>query len=140
MSVEDNKALQRRFYDEVINGGNLDLIDDLIAEDFVDHEVFPGLPNTGPEATKAGLGMFLAAFPDLHFSADEMIAERDKVVTRGTLSGTHKGEFMGVSPTNKSFEVQFMDIVHIHDGKVTEHWGLADQGAMMEQLGIAPEM
>ena len=140
MSVEDNKALTRRFYDEVINQGNLDLIDELVAEDFVEHEVFPGLPTTGPEAPKAALGMFLAAFPNLQFTSDEMIAERDKVVTRGTVSGTHKGDFMGIPPTNKSFEVQFMDIVEIHEGKATEHWGLTDQGAMMEQLGIAPEM
>ena len=140
MSVEDNKALTRRFYDEVINQGNLDLIDELVAEDFVENEVYPGLPTTGPEAPKAALGMFLTAFPDIKFTPDEMIAERDKVVTRGTVSGTHQGEFMGIPPTNKNFAVQFMDIVEIDDGKATEHWGLTDQGAMMEQLGIAPEM
>ena len=117
MSVEDNKALTRRFYDEVINQGNLDLIDELVAEDFVEHEAFPGLPTTGPEATKAALGMFLAAFPDLQFTADEMIGEGDKVVVRATMSGTHQGEFMGMPPTNKTFSVQAIDIIEIHDGK-----------------------
>lgn len=140
MSVEENKALTRRFYDEVINEGNLDLIDELISEDFVEHEVFPGLPSSGPEAPKAALGMFLAAFPDLQMTADEMIAEGDKVVVRGTMSGTHKGEFMGIPPTNKGFKAQFFDIVEIRDGKATAHWGLTDQAAMMEQLGLAPEM
>jgi steroid delta-isomerase-like uncharacterized protein len=140
MSVEDNKALARRFYDEVINQGNLDLLDELVSEDFVEHEELPGLPTTGPEAPKAALGMFRAAFPDLQFTADEMIAEGDKVVVRGTMAGTHKGEFMGIPPTNKSFQVQFIDIVEIREGKATAHWGQTDQGAMMEQLGLAPEM
>ena len=140
MSVEDNKAVMRRIYDEVMSQGNIDLADEFFSDDFVEHEGFPGLPTEGPEAPKAGFAMLRAAFPDLHMTADEMIAERDKVVTRGTVSGTHQGEFMGIPPTNKSFEVQFMDIIKFHDGKATEHWGLTDQGAMMEQLGIAPPM
>ena len=65
MSIEDNKALARRFYDEAINGGNLDLIDELVSDDFVEHEAFPGLPTSGPEAPKPALGMFKTAFPDL---------------------------------------------------------------------------
>ena len=140
MSVEDNKALVSRFYDEAINVGNLDLIDEFVSEDFVEHEVFPGLPTTGPEAPKAALGMFLAAFPDLRITASEMIAEGDKVTVRGTMSGTHKGEFMGIPATNQGFNIQVIDILEIHEGKATAHWGLTDQAAMMEQLGIAPEM
>ena len=140
MSVEDNKALARRFYNEVINGGNLDLIDELVSEDFVDHEASPGMPTTGPEAPKATFAMFFAAFPDLQMTVDEMIGEGDKVVARATMSGTHKGEFMGIPPTNKAFKVQAIDIAEIHDGKVTQHWGVTDQAAMMAQLGLAPEM
>ena len=140
MSVEDNKALTRRFYDEAINQGNLDLIDELVSEDFVEHEEFPGLPTTGPEAPKAALGMFLAAFPDLQITADELIAEGDKVVVRATMSGTHQGEFMGMPATNKTFAVKAIDIIEIRDGKATAHWGMTDQVAMMEQLGLAPEM
>lgn len=140
MSTEDNKALARRFYNEAINGGNVDLIDELVSENFVEHEQFPGLPTTGPEAPKAALGMFRAAFPDLQMTADDMIAEGDKVVVRVTMSGTHKGEFMGIPPTNKAFKVQAIDIIEVHDGKATAHWGQTDQAAMMEQLGLAPEM
>lgn len=139
MSVEDNKAFARRMY-EAINAGNLDLIDELVSESFVEHEVFPGLPTTGPEAPKAALGMFRAAFPDLQFTADDMIGEGDKVVVRGTMSGTHKGEFMGMPPTNKSFKIKFIDILEIHDSQGTAHWGMTDQAAMMEQLGLAPQM
>lgn len=140
MSVEDNKELTRRFYDEAINKGNLDLIDELVSADFVEHEAFPDLPTTGPEAPKAALGMFRAAFSDLEMSADDLIAEGDKVVVRGTMVGTHTGELMGIPPTNKSFSVQFIDIIEIHDGKATAHWGITDQAAMMGQLGLAPEM
>jgi len=139
MSVEDNKALARRLY-EAINTGNLDYIDGLISEDFVEHEGFPGLPTTGPEAPKAALGMFRAAFPDLQMTPDDIIGEGDKLVVRGTMSGTHKGELMGMPPTNKSFKIQFIDILEIHDGRGTAHWGVTDQAAMMQQLGLAPEM
>ena len=118
MSVEANKALTQRFFDEAINAGNLDLIDELVSADFVEHEGFPGLPTTGPEAPKAALGMFRESFPDLVMSADDLIGEGDKVVVRGTMSGTHTGEFMGIPPTNKRVEVQ----------------------AMMQQLGLVPDM
>jgi predicted ester cyclase len=140
MSIEENKALTRRFYDESINTGNLDLIDEFVSQDFVEHEAFPGLPTTGPEAPKAALGMFLAAFPDLHMTADDVLAEGDKVVVRGTMTGTHHGELMGIPPTHKSFEIQFIDILEIQGGKATAHWGITDQAAMMQQLGLAPEM
>ena len=136
MSVEDNKALANRIYNEAINEGNLDLFDELVAEDAVEHEEFPGMPNRGPAAPKAFFTMFSAAFPDLHMTVNELIAEGDKVVARATVSGTHKGEFMGIPPTAKSFEVQVIDIVEIHDGKVTAHWGVMDQAKMMEQLGL----
>ncbi len=140
MSVEDNKAVAHRIYSEAVNGGNFDLFDELVAEDAVEHETFPGLPTTGPDAPKAFFTMFGAAFPDMHMTVHEMIGEGDKVVARVTASGTHKGEFMGIPPTAKSFEAQTIDILEIHDGKVTAHWGVMDQAAMMEQLGLAPEM
>jgi predicted ester cyclase len=80
--------------------------------------------------------MFRAAFPDLHMAPVDVLADGDKIVVRGTISGTHQGEFMGIPPTNKSFEAQFIDIIEIHDGKATEHWGVTDQAAMMQQLGL----
>ena len=140
MSSEANKAFVLRFYDEVINRKNLDVIDELVSEGFVDHTPFPGLPATGPESTSAVFTMFHTAFPDLHIAVDEMIAEGDKVVSRATVSGTHKGEFMGIPPTNKSFKVLDITIVEIHDSKLLAHWGLTDETAMMQQLGIASEM
>ena len=140
MSTEDNKAVARRIYSEAINQGNLAVFDELVAEDAVEHDVFPGMPNRGPEAPKAFFTVFGAAFPDLHMTVDEMIAEGDKVVARVRVSGTHKGEFMGIPPTAKSFDVQAIDILEVQAGKVTAHWGVMDQAAMMQQLGLAPEM
>ena len=137
MSTGDNKALAHRIYNEAINDGNLDVFDELVAEDAVEHEEFPGLPNRGPAAPKAFFAMFSAAFPDVHMTVNDMIAEGDKVVARATVSGTHKGEFMGIPPTAKSFEVQIIDILEVQNGKITAHWGVMDQAAMMEQLGLA---
>ncbi len=139
MSVADNKAATIRFYAEV-NAGNLGIIDELISEDFIEHEQFPGLPTTGRKAVYAAMALFDAAFSGTHFEAEDVIAEGDKVVVRGTLSGTHTGEFMGIPATNKSFAVGFIDILEVHDGRATAHWGITDQGAMMQQLGLAPEM
>lgn len=140
MSVEDNKAVARRVYSEAVNEGNLDLFDELVAEDAVEHEVFPGMPNRGPAAPKAFFSMFSAAFPDMRMTVNDMIAEGDKVVARVTVSGTHKGEFMGTPPTARSFEAQAIDIFEVQDGMVTAHWGVMDQAAMMEQLGLTPDM
>lgn len=133
--MSDNKTLIASFYD-AINSGRLDAFDHLIAEDFIEHEGFPGLPTRGPEAPKAALGLFLTAFPNLRMEADDILADGDKVAVRGTMSGTHQGEFMGIPGTNNNFKIQFIDIIEIQDGKATQHWGVTDQAAMMQQLGL----
>lgn len=139
MSTDENKALARRAI-EMFNSGDLDRLDEVISESFVEHEAFPGLPSTGPAAPKAAIAFFRAAFPDMRMAVDEMLADGNKVVVRGTMSGTHKGEFMGIPPTDRSFKIQFIDIIEVRDGMATAHWGLTDQAAMMEQLGLAPDM
>lgn len=135
--TEQNKALLRRFYEEVIGEGKLDLIDELIAPDFVEHEEFPDMP-PGRDGVKQVFSMFLEAFPDLHFHIKDMLAEGDKVVARVTMHGTHKGPFMGIPPTGKEIFVQAIDILRFADGKAIEHWGVTDQMSMMEQLGVKP--
>jgi len=132
---DTNKALLRRFYDEVIGQGKLDLIDELISPDFIEHEEFPDLP-PGREGVKQVFKMFLEGFPDLHFHVKDMVAEGDKVVARLTMHGTHKGPFMGMPPTGKEVFVQAIDILRFTDGKAVEHWGVTDQMSMMQQLGI----
>ncbi len=135
--TEQNKALLRRFYEEVIGEGKLDLIDELIAPDFVEHEEFPDLP-PGREGVKQVFAMFLEAFPDLHFHIKDLVAEGDKVVARVTMHGTHEGSFMGIAPTGKEIFVQAIDILRFADGKAIEHWGVTDQMSMMQQLGANP--
>ena len=114
MSAEENRKLMHRFFEEVVNQGNLDVIDDLLADDFVEHEELPGLP-PGKEGTKQVMAMFRTAFPDMRLTAHETIAEGELVMMRATMRGTHLGEFMGIPPTGNSFEVQAMDMVRYID-------------------------
>jgi steroid delta-isomerase-like uncharacterized protein len=133
-----NKAIMRRFYAEVVNAGNLDLIDELLTDDFVEHEEFPGITRDR-EGVKQFFAMFKGAFPDATFTAEQVLAEGDLVAARVTVRGTHLGEFMGVAATGKPIEVQAIDIVTFADGKGTAHWGVFDAMAMLTQLGAMPE-
>ena len=138
MSTEQNKALIRRLMEEAFNRGDMSLVDELFAPDFVEHEELPpGIP-PGREAVKQLSTMFRSAFPDFKLTIDDMIAEDDKVVVRSTWSGTHKGEFMGIPPTGKSVSFGVIDTVRIADGKFVEHWGQMDNLGMMQQLGVIP--
>jgi steroid delta-isomerase-like uncharacterized protein len=134
---EDLKDLTRRFY-EGVNTGNLGVIDELVADDVVEHEEFPGIePNK--EGVKQFFGMLRSAFPDMRFETHEMVADDDLVSLRSTFTGTQQGEFMGIPPTGKRVEVQLFDLVRVRDGQATEHWGLMDAMTMMQQLGAVPE-
>jgi steroid delta-isomerase-like uncharacterized protein len=138
MSIEQNKASLRRMLEEVLNHGNISLIDELVAPDFVEHEELPpGIP-PGREAVKQLFTMLRGGFPDLKATIDDVIAEGDKVVARSTWSGTHKGEFMGIPPTGKRISIGVIDIVRYADGKMVEHWGQMDNLSMLQQLGVAP--
>jgi steroid delta-isomerase-like uncharacterized protein len=138
MSTEQNKALVHRLIEEVFNRGNISLVDELMAPDFVEHEELPpGIP-PGREAPKQMTTIFRSAFPDFKATIDDIVAEGDKVVIRQTWSGTHKGEFMGIPPTGKSVSFGVIDIIRIAGGKFVEHWGQMDSMGMMQQLGVIP--
>ena len=139
MLSETNKAVARRFFDEVWNKGNLAVLNEIIAKDHVSSGpgTLPGLP-TGPEGTKQLVTMYRNAFPDLRFTIEEQIAEGDKVVTRWTADGTHQGELAGIPPTNKTSTVTGVAVDRIANGKVVESWGIFDQFGMMQQLGLIP--
>jgi steroid delta-isomerase-like uncharacterized protein len=134
---EDAKSLVRQFYDAV-GAGNFSVIDELVADDFVDREVFPGL-EANREGVKQFFAMVRSAFPDLRMEVREMLADDDLVAVRVIATGTHEGEFMGMSSSGRRIEVQVFDIFRIRDGQVTEHWGLMDAMTMMQQLGGVPE-
>jgi steroid delta-isomerase-like uncharacterized protein len=136
---EANMARNLQFYQEVVNAGDLDRINDFIAEDYVEHESFPGLPQSR-EGVKQFFDMMRTAFPDVHFDVEFMLADGEKVVSYITMTGTHKGEFMGMAPSGKAFSIESIDIVRIVDGKAVEHWGVTDVMGMMQQLGAVPSM
>lgn len=140
MSTESNKATMRRFYDEVMNNGNLELLSGLLASDFQEHSPLPD-QRPGVEGLKEGLSSFRKAFPDLHFEVEDLIAEGDQVVARVSYGGTHQGEFAGFPASGKKFKVMGIDIVSFNaEGKVVGHWSGDDaQLKMMQQLGAIPE-
>ena len=137
MSAEDNKALIRRFVDEVQSAGNIDPVDEICSPGFVNHSAPPGIP-ADREGIKIVTAMFRRAFPDSYFTVEDMMAEGDKVATRKTFRGTHEGEFMGIPPSGRSVSMGLMDIVRISDGRVVEHWSMGDTLGMMQQLGVIP--
>ena len=139
MSTEQNKELFRRFVEQVFNQGNVALIDELLAPDFVEHEELPpGIPRDREGVKILTIGL-RSAFPDFKATIEDMIAEGDKVVVRMNWSGTQNGEFMGIPPTGKSVSFEVIDILRMAGGKYAEHWGLMDTSTMMQQIGAVPE-
>jgi steroid delta-isomerase-like uncharacterized protein len=136
---ETNKAQFRRTYEEMFNQGNLAVADELIAPDCINHEAPPGMDNRGPEAIRQVVIMLRTAFPDLHGTIEELVAEGDTVACRVTMSGTHLGPFMGIAPTGRSFRQAQMHLVRFRDGKGVEHREVRDDLGLMQQLGVIPE-
>ena len=138
MSIEANKALVRRLYEEVFNKRNLAVADELLTETSLNHADPHGAGRVGPESLKGVVQMLTAGFPDFHMTLEDLVAEGDKVVVRITASGTHQGAFMGIPPTGKRFTQQQIHLVRVVDGKVTENWNVRDDLGMMQQLGVIP--
>jgi predicted ester cyclase len=133
--TEDNKALVRRFYAE-IDAGNIDAMDELVAEDYLDHNPpFPGLP-PGREGLKQAFRVFWEATPGRH-EIEDQIGEGDKVVTRLTASGRHERDLPGPVPaTGAELRETAVAIHRIADGRIAEHWSDRDDLALMQQLGV----
>lgn len=133
----DHASTMRRMY-ELLSAGEIDGFGDLISEDFVEHELTPGIEPT-KEGVKQLFRMYTAAFPDLRMEAEDVLVSGDKVVARVRGTGTHRSEFMGIPATGKSVDVQLIDIIRFgDDGLAHEHWGVFDALAMMQQLGAIP--
>ena len=136
---EQNKALSKRIYEEVFNQGKLQLLDELVATNGVLNDPsVPGGKITGRAGVRQYFETYLTAFPDLHFTINDQIAEGDKVVTRYTATGTHKGALMGIAPTGKRSTVTGITIEHYKDGKSAEVWVSGDTLGMLQQLGVVP--
>ena len=137
MSAEESKATMRRYLD-VFEQGNIELLDELLAPDYINHSpATPDLP-TGPEGVKAVVTMFRSAIPDLRVVVDDMIAEGDKVATRYTLEGTHESELFGVPPTSRQLSIKSITVERVSDGRIRDHWRVTDELGMMQQLGAIP--
>ena len=136
---EENKAIASRGFEEVYNQGNLDLIDEIYAADYVGH--IAGSPDIyGPEGLKQFVSMSRTAFPDVQLTIEDQIAEGDKVVTRWSSTGTHKGELMGIPLTGVQVTVTGIRISRITGGKILEDWTSWDTLGMLQQLGVIPPM
>jgi predicted ester cyclase len=133
---EEPKQVFITLMEEVFNRGNVDVADDLVAEDFCNHEA----PNSrGPEGFKASAVWLRSAFPDYHAELHEVVVEGDLLVARLVVSGTHRGEFLGAPPTGRSFKVQHLHMYRIEAGKVAEHWACRDDLGQLNQLGLLPD-
>jgi steroid delta-isomerase-like uncharacterized protein len=138
---EQNKTLARRSVEEVWNQRKLTVISELIGNNATIHDPnVPGGKFTGPDGYKKFVEIYLAAFPDVHFTISDLFAEGDKVVTRWTATGTHKGALMGIPASNKRATVTGVDIAYYENGKVVEEWLSYDMLGMLQQLGVAPSM
>lgn len=138
LSPEENKVKVRRFIEEVVNKGNLTTVDELFHSEYVLHIQSSAEPIRGAEPVKRTSAMFRSAFPDWHDTIEDVIASGDRVVTRWTESGTHKGEFQGIAPTGRQVRLTGIDIFRLKDGKIVEQWVQMDMIGMMQQLGVAP--
>ena len=136
---EENKALARRWADDLMNQRNVDVAEEIYASDFVGHG--PTMPEDvrGVEGRKEFYGMYLIAFPDAQITIEDQVAEGDAVATRWTGRGTHQGELMGVPPSGNRVEVAGITISRIEGGKIVEEWDNYDALGMMQGIGAIPE-
>jgi len=133
---EASKALMWRITEEIWNQNHPELIDELIAEDLVDHVELPGVEATGRARYRASVELMRAAFPDFQNPLDFVLGDGAFAVSYGRSTGTHTGGFMGIPPTGRSFDVPTFGILRFEDGRAVERWGFADNMAMMQQLGL----
>lgn len=133
--TDDAASIARRVPEEVATGRNLDLIDEIYAEDCVEHGPF-GQEVRGRDGIRSEIGAFLDAFPDFEATVEETVTEGDTVAMRVTLSGTHEGPFMGIDPTGESFQVTNAVFTRVEDGLIVERWLQPDTLGMLVQLGV----
>jgi steroid delta-isomerase-like uncharacterized protein len=138
VSAEANKAVIQRLFDEVFNHGNLEVVDEIVAENVLGHDATSPEPKHGCESVKQVVTLFQTAFPDARYLLFDLIGEDDRVVARWGLRGMRRGTFMGVPPTEKPVSVNGIIIYRLQDQKIVEYWGNFDTLGLMQQLGIVP--
>jgi steroid delta-isomerase-like uncharacterized protein len=137
---EINKRVERRLIEEVWSQGEFAVVDELVANDYIGHSSTPADETQGREGYKQFYMALRRAFPDLQVTVEDQVAEGDRVVTRWTARGTHRGEFHGIPPTGRQAAISGITIDRIVNGKVVECWTNADDLGMMRMLGVVPEL
>ncbi|MDQ4076379.1 MAG: ester cyclase [Chloroflexota bacterium] len=137
MSIEENKAVVRRWAEELWNQGNLAVADEIYGPQVLIHEPERDMPDRGgPTMVKQRHGWLISALPDFQIMIEDLLAEGDKVMVRWTGRGTHQGELLGVPPTGKQVTVSGINVMRIEDGKIVERWGITDDLDLLHQLGV----
>jgi len=131
------KAVVRRNTEEVQGGGNYELFDELFADDFLDHTPQPGR-TPDKDGVRQLYKTLRSAFPDFRAEIHWQLADGDRVTTYNTYHGTHLGKFLGVAPTGRKIQFETVDVMRVCDGKIAEHWGVANLFSLMQQLGAWP--
>jgi steroid delta-isomerase-like uncharacterized protein len=139
-TMEANKQISRRMIEDVLNAGRYDAIDELVAPKFVNHDPSVTEDMTGPEGIRQLAETYRTAFPDLKVKIEEQIAERDRVATRWSARGTHRGPLLGIDPTGKESSVTGITIDRIENGKIVESWNNWDTLGLLQQLGVVPAL
>lgn len=133
---QENKEIVRRMNNEVWGEGNLDLIDEYVDEDYVEHNTASPEDIHGREGYKANVEMVREAFPDMDVTVEDVVAEDDRVAFRYTITGTHEGELMGIDSTGAEVAISGMAIARFEDGEVVEDWSHVDLFGLLQQLGV----
>ena len=141
--MEQAKHIIKRFVEELWNARRLDVVDQIFSEDCVTHQLHSGVSaapaHRGPQEMKEHVSGWLMSFPDLRFNIEQMIAERDRVVSQLVMEGTHQGTWMGISPTGKRLQIRMITIHRIANGKIAEDWVLVESIGLFQQLGAVPD-
>ena len=138
MSIEENKAVIRRYFDEIVNQGKMELYSEFMAENVLGYDATDPEPKVGFENVKQVMILFHTAFPDLQCPLYDILAEGDKVVVRWGLRGTHRDLFMGVPASGKKVDVSGIIIYRLENHKIIEYWGRFDTLGLMKQVGAVP--
>ena len=142
--MDPAKHVIERFVEELWNARRLDVADEIFSEDCVSHQLRSGVSAEaaprGPQAMKEHVSGWLTSFPDLRFNIEQMIAERDRVVSQLMMEGTQQGTWMGISPTGKRLQIRMITIHRIANGKIAEDWVLVESLGLFQQLGVLPTM
>lgn len=137
MSAEENRTVIRRAYEELWNGRDVSVVDELVAEDFLNYAAPPD-KQRGRQGLKDVVRMFEAAFPDFRYEVKDVVAEGEKLAVRDVFAGTHRGDFMGIPATGNRVTMEAIHIYRFEEGRLAEHWVARDDLGMMRQLGVLP--